>query len=220
MNYRRPTLAALAVLVMVTAGSIAALGAQGRGGGGGGGGKPGITTISTIATFTEEAIRVAGGGSLVNGEDGVSSYRVEGSNSTNGWSWNLDAKRTKTPRSLIYDLTAPADATTTSARVVIVHDTHGQIYDLSTIPEGQSAYVRGSFHFVVDDTLYVVLFGQTSGDGSSPLLATRGTGEEADTFWVRTHAIGDVARLMLGNGPGEVLLGYYHVPFSVVLESQ
>ena len=217
MFHRRLLPAAVAAFVLVAAGSIATLAAQGRGGGGGG--KPGITTVSTVATFTDEAIQVADANPLIDGEDGVSSYRVSGSSSTNGWAWNLDAKRTKNPRSLVYDLTNPVDpaAALFPYDVVEVHDTHGQIYDLSTIEDGGEAFVRASFHFVVDDTLYVVRFGQNPDDDSSPLRVTR-TGDE---FWVRTDAdTGDVARLMLGNGPGEVLLGYYHVPFSVVLESQ
>jgi hypothetical protein len=76
MFHRRLPLAALAALVLVAAGSLATLAAQGRGGGGGG--KPGITVIPTMATFADEAIRVADGGPLLDGEDGVSSERVAG----------------------------------------------------------------------------------------------------------------------------------------------
>jgi hypothetical protein len=217
MFNRRFSFAALAALVLIAAGSVATIAAQGRGGGGGGKGGGGTTLVPTIATFADEAIRVADGDPILDGEDGVKSIRAVGSSSTNGWSWNLDEKRTRTPRSLIYDLTNPADETSPPFGVVEVHDTHGQTYDLSTIADGGEALVRASFHLVVEDTLYVVRFGQNPDDGSSPLRVTR-TG---DTFWVRTDAgTGDVARLMLGNGPGEVLLGYYHVPFSVVLESQ
>ena len=217
MFNRRVSFSLLAALTIVAAGSIATLAAQGRGGG-----KGGTALIPTVATFeASSAIQVDDGGPLFDGEDGVKSVRVSGSSSTNGWSWNLDEKRTRNPRSLIYDLTMPADPTTESFAVVVVHDTHGQIYDLSTIDEnGGEAYVRASFHFVLDGTLYVVRFGQTLGDGSAPLKVTR-TG---DTFWVRTDTTtspdDDVARLMLGNGPGEVELGFYHVPLSLTLESQ
>jgi len=222
-NRQMPLLLLASVLA---AGSAAVVTAQGKGGRGGGN----TTTTPTIATFHTDidgvttAIQDDGGGPLFDGQDGVKSIRVTGSTSTNGWTWNLFAKRSRTPRSLVYNLTMPVDGAADFG-IHSVNDTHGQVYNLSTIaaPPGGSAdaFVHAAFHFFVDGTEYVVRFGRENGVCGSLLKVTRTA--DTDTFWVRTdpdNPDGDIACLMEGNGPGEVLLGYYHVPLSLQLESQ
>ncbi len=186
-------------------------------------GKPGPsnnTTIPTEATFNVGS-GIGGderGGTYRDGTDGVKSFRVLGSSTTNGWAFDLAAKRTNSPRSLVYDLTQPDLVLGGTDREVLeVHDTHGQIYNLSTIPDGGTAYVRAAFHLIVDRVEYVLRFGQTPGDGSSALKVTR-TG---NSYWVRTDPnSGDIARFLQGNGPGETVLGYYHVPLDLTLTDQ
>lgn len=183
-------------------------------------GPKGITLVSEAAQFDDAAgIRSDGLGLYRDGVDGVSSQRVSGSSTTNGWAWDLAAKRTSVPRTLTYDLTHPADGVSQPMGVLTEHDTHGQVYDLSTMSDGQTAYVRASFHIIINRVEYVVRFGQTPGDGSAPLKVTR-TGNQ---FWVRTDASdpnGDIARYVQGNGPGEVLVGLYHVPVDLTLSNQ
>lgn len=174
---------------------------------------PKPTTYPTVAEFSGSGI--VSDGPLHHGVDGVSSYRVSGSGSTNGWAFDLAARRSTTPRTLIYDLTNPSDG---AARgLVEVNDTHGQVYDLSTMTVGEIRYVRAAFHLTVNRVDYVLRFGQTSGDGSSALEVER-LSESA--FHVRTGAEGDLARYLQGNGPGAILLGIYHVPVDLVLTNQ
>src|SRR5690348_7989234 len=101
-------------------------------------GPKGITIVSQTALFNDSGgIRSDGLGLYSDGLDGVSSIRVSGSASENGWAWNLAAKRTSAPRKLTYDLTHPvADGLSQPMGVLTEHDTDGHVYDLSTIPPG------------------------------------------------------------------------------------
>ena len=181
--------------------------------------KPTPTTYPTTATFAApaEGCGICADGPIYDGIDGVSSQRVKGAGTTNGWFWDLKARRTSDPRTLTYDLSHPADGGGPSFGVVTVNDTHGQIYDLSTMAVGEVRAVRAAFHFFINRVEYVVRFGQTPDDGSSPLVATR----VSDTaFEVRTDGDSNFARLLQGNGPGAILLGIYHVPLHVLLTNQ
>jgi hypothetical protein len=142
---------------------------------------------------------------------------VEGADTTNGWAWDLAARRTTNPRTLTYDLTHRADGSAQSFGVVTVNDTHGQVYDLSTMAISEARFVRASFHFFVNGVEYVLRFGQEAGDGSSPLKATRAS---STGFDVKTDGPNDQALLFRGNGPGSILLGLYHVPLEVMLTNQ
>ena len=181
--------------------------------------KPKPTLHPTTATFaaTVGGCGICADGQVYDGIDGVSSYRVEGVGTTNGWAWDLSARRTTDPRTLTYDLSHSVDAEAPSFGVVTVNDTHGQVYDLSTMAVGEVRAVRAAFHFFINGVEYVVRFGQTLDDGSSPLIATR---VSATAFEVRTDGDSDVARLLRGNGPGAILLGTYHVPLHVLLANQ
>jgi len=168
----------------------------------------------TIAEFHDGGILDDGRGPYYDGVDGVSSYRVSGSGTTNGWAWDL-AGRSRTPRSLIYDLRNPIEGV--SQGVIALSNTHGQIYDLSDMQVGEVRHVRASFHLIINRVEYVLRYGQTADDGSSPLEVTR----IADgTFHVRTGGQGDRARYLRGNGPGAVLLGIYSVPLDLTLTNQ
>ena len=181
--------------------------------------KPTPTTYPTTATFaaTPEGCGICADGPLYDGIDGVSSHRVKGVGTTNGWVWDLKARRTSDPRTLTYDLSHPADSGGPSFGVVTLNDTHGQVYNLSTMAVGEVRTVRAAFHFFVNRVEYVVRFGQTPDDGSSPLIARRVSDTE---FEVSTDGNGDLARLLQGNGPGAILLGIYHVPLYVQLTNQ
>lgn len=174
------------------------------------------TFYSTTATFAEGGIRSDGEGPYYDGLRGVSSDRVAGAGTTNGWFWDL-AGRTKSPRRLVYDLSVPADANSVAVGVITASNTHGQVYDLSTIAVGQTTFVRASFHLSIDGVAHVVRFGQSPTDGSSALEVTRVSASE---FHVRTGGQGDVARFLRGNGPGEVLLGRYNMPLDLRLTNQ
>ena len=174
------------------------------------------TLYPTTATFADGGISSDGEGPYFDGVRGVSSSRVAGAGTTNGWFWDL-AGRTKTPRSLVYDLSVPADATSPHLGVITVTNTHGQVYDLSTLDVGETTFVRAAFHLSIDRVTYVVRFGQSPTDGSSALEVTRLSATE---FHVRTGGQGDIARFLRGNGPGEVLLGYYRMPLDLMLTNQ
>lgn len=179
--------------------------------------KPKATIAPTEASFTDlsTGIRPDGHGPYFDGIDGVTSYRVSGSGTTNGWAFDLNARRTSERRTLTYDLDNPLNGPRFGA--VVVNDTHGQVYDLSTMAVGEIRYVRAAFHFFIDRVEYVLRFGQTPGDGSAALKVTR---LSTDTFHVTNVADDDLARFLRGNGSGAVLLGIYHVPIDLVLTNQ
>ena len=200
------SLALVAVLLAVFS-TVGALGASQKK-------SPKPPTYPTVAEFHDGGIMDDGQGLYYDGVDGVSSYRVSGSGTTNGWAWDLDG-RTKTPRSLVYDLRNPVEGA--SEGVIVVSNTHGQIYDLSDMQVGEVRYVRAAFHLILNRVEYVLRYGQTAGDGSSPLEVTR----IADgLFHVRTGSQGDLAQYLRGNGPGAVLLGIYSVPLDLTLTNQ
>ena len=176
---------------------------------------PRSTTIPTIAEFTGAGILDDGLGPYVDKQSGVSSYRVSGSGSTNGWAFDLAASKSKTPRRMTYDLSNPFSGP--SQGVIVLNDTHGQIYDLSDMEAGEVRNVRAAFHLIINRVDHVLRFGQSAGDGSSPLTVTR---LSQGVFDVRTGAQGDLARFLRGNGPGEVLIGIYHVPIVLELTNQ
>lgn len=179
--------------------------------------KPKATTTPTEASFTDLSTGIAqdGQGPYFDGVDGVSSYRVSGSGTTNGWAFDLNARRTSERRTLTYDLSNPFDGPQFGA--VVVNDTHGQVYDLSTMTVGEVRHVRAAFHLFIDRVEYVLRFGQTPGDGSAALKVTRLSN---DAFRVTNVADDDLALFLQGNGPGAVLLGVYHVPIDLVLTNQ
>lgn len=190
-------------------------------GAGQGKGASSITLLPAAAAFSNTGgVRNDGGGPYIDGTDGVSSLLASGSGSTNGWVWDLAAKRSRLTRSLVYDLTNPDPVLGgNDLGVITIHTTHGQIYDLAAISEGETTSVRASFHLIINRVEYVLRFGQTPGDGSAPLIATR----SGSSFWIRTDSEqpdGDLARYLQGNGPGEILLGYYHVPVDLTLTVQ
>ncbi len=179
--------------------------------------KPKATTTPTEASFADLSTGIShdGQGPYSDGVDGVSSYRVSGSGTTNGWAFDLNARRTSERRTLTYDLNNPFDGPPFGK--VVVNDTHGQVYDLSTMTEGEVRYVRAAFHLFIDRVEYVLRFGQTPGDGSAALKVTRLSN---DAFHVSNLADSDLARFLQGNGPGAVLLGIYHVPIDLLLTNQ
>jgi hypothetical protein len=132
-----------------------------------------------------------------------------------GWAFDLKARRVSEPRTLTYDLTNSVEGPPQG--IITINDTHGQIYDLSNMANGEVKYVRAAFHLIVNRVEYVLRFGQMPGDGSSALEVTRVSSEE---FHVRTSNQGDRARFLRGNGPGEVLLGIYSVPVDLKLMNQ
>ena len=172
-------------------------------------------TVALFSTAFPAGIRHDGRGPYYDGVDGVSSTRVAGSTTTNGWAFDLKASRATQPRLLIYDLSVPY--TGPARGVISINDTHGQIYDLSDMAVGEVKYVRAAFHLMINRVEYVLRFGQTPGDGSSALQVTR---EANDAFHVRTSGQGDLARYLQGNGPGEVLIGVYHLPVDLMLTNQ
>lgn len=172
-------------------------------------------TYPTVAEFHDGGIMGDGMGPYYDGVDGVSSYRVSGSGTTNGWAWDLADRRSGTRRSLVYDLRNPIEGV--SQGVIELSNTHGQIYDLSDMQVGEVRYVRAAFHLIINRVDYVLRYGQTAGDGSSLLEVTH----IADgTFHVRTGGQGDLARYLRGNGPSAVLVGIYSVPLDLTLSNQ
>lgn len=202
----RPPFVAVLALVLSLTPSVSA--AQKR---------PKATITPTEASFSglSTGISPDAQGPYSDGVDGVSSYRVSGSGTTNGWAFDLNARRTSERRTLTYDLNNPFDGP--QFGVVVVNDTHGQVYDLSTMTVGEVRDVRAAFHLFIDRVEYVLRFGQTTGDGSAALKVTRLSN---DTFHVTNVADSDLARFLRGNGPGAVQLGIYHVPIDLLLTNQ
>ena len=151
---------------MLGAGLVAAVCAVGAGVLVGAAAKPSDPTIyPTVAEFADGGIRNDGRGPYYDGIDGVSSYRVAGSGTTNGWAFDLKARRATEPRTLTYDLNNPSWNSPPQG-VITINDTHGQIYDLSTMAVNEVKYVRAAFHLIVNRVEYVLRFGQTPNDRS------------------------------------------------------
>ena len=173
------------------------------------------TTIPQVVEFINAGISDDGRGPYYDGEGGVSAYRVCCAGTANSLAFHTAANKVPAPRSLTYNLTNAIQGNPLGVLTVVTNRVF--IYDLSNMAIGEEKYVRASFHQIINRVEYVLRFGQTAGDGSSPLLATRVTDGQ---FHVRTAGQGTLARYLRGNGPGEVLLGIYNVPMELVLTNK
>ncbi len=168
----------------------------------------GLPCSVTLADRAGDAIRSDGGGSYVDGIDGIDCTVFEGA--SGDVTFNFTATGKRAVRSLHFDYTAKISGSGPTG-VLNDHSVNSSVQTIDLMGIGATELHTGGFTTSVGR----FAFNPSNWPGSTPLSVTRTSASE----WIVTadSGVNDVAVLSQSAKKGNVDVGHYHMPFQMTV---